>query len=150
MRPPSRERRSSGAIALVISQVPRTLTAITRSQVSMSISSKVLPPMPVAIAALFTRPSIWAYCALTLAANASIELGIAEIDRKEDGLRARAPQRIGRGLAPLRLHVGHDDRVGFCRGTGLGKGATEPAPGAGDQDGATLQAHAASRARAGR
>ena len=59
MRPPSFDLRSSGAIALVISQVPRTLTAITRSQVSMSISSKVLPPMPVAIAPLFTSPSRW-------------------------------------------------------------------------------------------
>src|SRR5258708_19127710 len=27
---------------------------------------------------------------------------VAEIDRKEDGLGARAPQRLGRGLAPFR------------------------------------------------
>jgi hypothetical protein len=59
MLPPSSERPSSGAIALVMGHVPRTLTAMTSSQVSMSISSKVLPPMPVAIAPLFTRPSMW-------------------------------------------------------------------------------------------
>src|SRR2546421_2362110 len=53
---------SAGRQARVMSHVPRTLMLITRSQVSMSISSRVLPPMPVAMAALLTRPSRWPAC----------------------------------------------------------------------------------------
>ena len=45
-----------GAQSRVTSQVPRTLTVITRSQVAISISSNILPPIPVAIAALLTKP----------------------------------------------------------------------------------------------
>ena len=47
---------SGGQAARVASQVPRTLTAITLSQVSVLNSSSVLPPELV-IAALLTRPS---------------------------------------------------------------------------------------------
>src|SRR5260370_22280532 len=90
MRPPSSESRSRGAIALVMSHVPRTLTAMTLSQVSMSISSNVLPPMPVALAHLFPRRPMWPYCAATFAANAAIELG----SPRSTGMKAAfAPDR---------------------------------------------------------
>src|SRR5215212_9525453 len=47
---------SSGSTALVISQGPRTFTAITLSQVAAS-SSSILRPPELVIAALFTRQS---------------------------------------------------------------------------------------------
>src|SRR5260370_11263743 len=90
MRPPSSESRSRGAIALVMSHVPRTLTAMTLSQVWMWVFSKVLPPMAVGMAPLFTRPSMWPYCVATFAANASIELG----SPRSTGMKAAfAPDR---------------------------------------------------------
>src|SRR6516225_9398096 len=72
---PLREVRRWGRAVRVASQVPRTFTAITRSHVSGSSSSSVLPP-EVVIAPLFTspsRPSSAAAAALTQAAIDALE-----------------------------------------------------------------------------
>src|SRR6516225_6416831 len=87
---PLREVRRWGRAVRVASQVPRTLTAITRSQVSGSSSSIVLPPELV-MAPLFTspsRPSSAAAAALTQAA-----------------IDARAARSSGTKTAPISLAV---------------------------------------------
>src|SRR5262249_55543070 len=82
--PPS---ANNGASARVTSQVPRTLTRITRSQRSRSISSKLLPPTLVAIAALLTRPWILPSRAPTSRPNASIDAGsLRSISTKRAGV----------------------------------------------------------------
>ena len=73
---PEPEARNSGAAARVINQVPRTFTRITLSQVFRSISSNETPPIPLAIAALLTKPSSLPSKVLaTSFRRASMELG---------------------------------------------------------------------------
>jgi len=145
-----RERRNNGAIALVISHVPRTLTAITcprsrcrsprRSCRRCPWRSRRCSPDR-RYGRIGPRPS-----PRTPRSNP----GRRDRPERRQPSRRPAAARLGRASPHSACTSATDDRFSGCRGTGLGKGATQAAPGTGDQDRAALQAHVASRARAGR